>query len=432
MRRVRPYLLSCILLASLLTGQATAAELGEAVVKSFIGQPLVADIELVSLGPDEAQSLQAKIARSDVFRGANISMSPILNSLRVTVARRDGRAFLHLTSLLPVDADYLNIFLELDSGGSSEVRSALLWLAPDPRPAAPMLAPAQAPGPAMPALLHADTPAPAAPAGHGTGAMARAPAAVSHGAMPPTPGPAAPALLHAVASKAALAAGHGTPEAAAGHGAPAPAAGHGIPAPAAGHGQAEAHGAAPAMHEEAGGPGPRRPTISAAVRNDPLFAEAMALAKECEALDAHNVALNGQIVQLEGRLAHLQSVLAPKAAPKPKMAAASTMATAATLAAASSTKADTKKPDYTRWYLIGGGAAALLALIAAGVVLWRRKRGKGKTKADKVEPSAEGEAAPTEGEAPAAEAPTEKPKKPSLLARLRLMWMLRKKSKEAS
>ena len=47
-------------------------------------------------------ALTPRIARPDVFRGANISMSPILGSLRLTVARRDGRVFLHITSLLPV------------------------------------------------------------------------------------------------------------------------------------------------------------------------------------------------------------------------------------------------------------------------------------------------------------------------------------------
>jgi hypothetical protein len=384
---VRLSLLRCLLLVGLLTGQAGAAELGEPVVKSFIGQPLVADIELVAMGPDEVQSLQARIARPDVFRGANISMSPILSSLRVSIARRDGRAFLHITSLLPVEADYLHLYLELSSGNNSDVRSALLWLTPDPRPSVPLAAPPQAPGPAMPALLHANTPA--APATNSLSAAERA--AAYRATLPAAASPAG----HFPASHA--------------------------PAPAA---RGPAHAATPMSN------GPRRPAVPAAVRNDPLFAEAMALAKECEALDARNLALNGQIVQLEGRLQHLQSVLAPKAPPpKPKAAASAAGATAGSLAVAKGTKPEPVKPDYSRWYWIGGGVAALLALIAAGVVLWRRKRGKGKAGKGKVEPGADGEGAPADGEAPAAaETPR---KKPGLLARLRLMWMLRSKAKQA-
>jgi hypothetical protein len=142
------------------------------------------------------------------------------------------------------------------------------------------------------------------------------------------------------------------------------------------------------------------------------------------------MALNGQILQLEGRLQHLQSVLAPKAPPpKAKVAASAAGATAGSLSVAKASKPEPVKPDYSRWYWIGGGTAALLALIAAGVVLWRRKRAKGKAGKGKVEPSADGEGAPADGEA-AAE--PEKPrKKPGLLARLRLMWMLRSKAKQA-
>ncbi len=187
---VRRSLLRCLLLVGLLTGQAGAAELGEPVVKSFIGQPLVADIELVAMGPDEAHNLQARIARPDVFRGANISMSPILNSLRVSVARRDGRVFLHITSIMPVDADYLHLYLELASGSNSDVRSALLWLTPDPRPSVPLAAKPQAAGPAMPALLHAtDAVTAAAPAAAPMSAAALA--AAHRASMPVAAGPSA-------------------------------------------------------------------------------------------------------------------------------------------------------------------------------------------------------------------------------------------------
>ncbi|MES2295605.1 MAG: hypothetical protein V4582_01565 [Pseudomonadota bacterium] len=134
-RRLRPslrHLCGGFALAALF-GAAQAAELGESVVRSFIGQPLAADIELTALTYEEANALQVSLADSDVYRGANIRMDPALDTLHIALMRRDGRQFLHLTSRTPVETDYLHVFLSLRSGEAREVRAATLWLIPDPQ-----------------------------------------------------------------------------------------------------------------------------------------------------------------------------------------------------------------------------------------------------------------------------------------------------------
>jgi hypothetical protein len=80
-------------------------------------------------------------------------MPPVLSSLNLSVMRRDGRQFLHVTSLRPVDADHVHLYLELVDKGQRAVRLATLWLTPDPHPApppapAPVRAAAPAPAPA--------------------------------------------------------------------------------------------------------------------------------------------------------------------------------------------------------------------------------------------------------------------------------------------
>lgn len=140
---------SAIFLSGLLTC-AQAAELGEPVVRSHVGQPLVADIELTALA-DDAGPVQVRLASPDVYRGANIGMHPVLSSLNMTVMRRDGRQYLHITSLKPLDAGHLHIFMELADGGRRDVRGATLWLTPDPNPAPPAPAP-PVPVPASQAL----------------------------------------------------------------------------------------------------------------------------------------------------------------------------------------------------------------------------------------------------------------------------------------
>jgi pilus assembly protein FimV len=127
-----PLLLTCALLA----GAAQAAELGEPRVSSHIGQQLVADIELTML-EDAANPVQVRLASPNVYRGANIGMPAVLSTLRMSVMRRDGRQFLHVTSLGKVESEHLHLYLELADGSQRTVRLATLWLTPDPNPAPP-------------------------------------------------------------------------------------------------------------------------------------------------------------------------------------------------------------------------------------------------------------------------------------------------------
>ena len=121
---------------------AMAAELGQPVVKSHIGQPLVADIELL---PDEAGLVRATLANEDVYQTANIVRPPVLGSLHMSVMRRDGRQFLHITSIKPVEKEYLHLFLDLIENGKRSIRPATLWLTPEPPPPARAVRPAPAP-----------------------------------------------------------------------------------------------------------------------------------------------------------------------------------------------------------------------------------------------------------------------------------------------
>ncbi|NHZ89502.1 hypothetical protein F2P45_10820 [Massilia sp. CCM 8733] len=146
----------CLLLGPILAG-AHAAELGEAQVRSYIGQPLVADVELTSLA-EPGTSVQVRLADPDVWRGANVRMHPVLSNLTLSVMRRDGRQFLHITSVKPVEGDYVHLFLTLGEGGKREVRAVTLWLSHDPQPAPPPPPPV-----ALPVPVPVPVPVPAAP-----------------------------------------------------------------------------------------------------------------------------------------------------------------------------------------------------------------------------------------------------------------------------
>jgi hypothetical protein len=149
-RRTR-LILSSLVLAALVP--AFAAELGDPRVSSHIGQPLVADVELTMLD-DAATPVQVRVASPEVYHGAGIAVPPVLSSLNLSVMRRDGRQFLHVTSLRPVDAEHVHLYLELVDKGQRTVRLATLWLTPDPNPAPPPVrAVAPTPAPVADAAL---------------------------------------------------------------------------------------------------------------------------------------------------------------------------------------------------------------------------------------------------------------------------------------
>jgi pilus assembly protein FimV len=153
--------LCCAIVLASVFGCTQAVELGEPLVRSHIGQPLSADIELTSLA-SEAASVQAALADPEVYRGANISMHPALAALNITIVRRDGKRFLRLVSPKAIDADYVHLFFSLTENGRASVRAATLWFTPDPTPAPPP--PPPTPLPAAPPAVAAPRQVVAAPA----------------------------------------------------------------------------------------------------------------------------------------------------------------------------------------------------------------------------------------------------------------------------
>jgi hypothetical protein len=57
--------------------------------------------------------------------------------MTMSVMQRDGRQFVHVTSLKPVESEHLHLYLELVDAGRRSVRLSTLWLTPDPNPAPP-------------------------------------------------------------------------------------------------------------------------------------------------------------------------------------------------------------------------------------------------------------------------------------------------------
>src|SRR4051812_36587510 len=72
------------------------AGLGKLTVSSALGQPLAAEIEIVSLQPGEEDSLAAKFAPNEAYRQAGIEFNSVLMGVRFSIERPGGRPVIRM------------------------------------------------------------------------------------------------------------------------------------------------------------------------------------------------------------------------------------------------------------------------------------------------------------------------------------------------
>ncbi len=110
---------------------ANAAGLGKLSISSALGQPLQADIELVSLQPGEFESIVARVASPESYGDAKIEYSPLLRQLRFAVERRsDGKPILKITSSAPINEPFLDVLVEMNWPAGRLLREYPLLLDP--------------------------------------------------------------------------------------------------------------------------------------------------------------------------------------------------------------------------------------------------------------------------------------------------------------
>ncbi len=163
----------------LMGSSSWALGLGRLTVRSALGEPLRADIEVTSLTNEEAASLALKLASPDAYRAAGIEYNAALAGARVTLDRgANGRAVLRLASDRPLVEPFVDVIVEANWASGRLVREYTLLLDPPTRVAtaptptmppvaspAPVPAPTAAPSPPPPAVAVAAPPSsPATPA----------------------------------------------------------------------------------------------------------------------------------------------------------------------------------------------------------------------------------------------------------------------------
>nr|WP_306815324.1 FimV/HubP family polar landmark protein [Limnobacter parvus] len=107
---------------------AQAAQLGKLEVLSGAGEPFSAQIQVDSVAPEERATLQAKLASTDAFRAARLTMDPNLQNLRFSVedGAEPGTARVKITADKPLPAGFIDTLVELTWAGGRVAREYTL------------------------------------------------------------------------------------------------------------------------------------------------------------------------------------------------------------------------------------------------------------------------------------------------------------------
>lgn len=129
------------------SGSASALGLGQIELKSRQGEPLLAEIAIVSSDPAELHQLRAGLASPDTFTRVGLDPpSGTLSTLRFEPALNDaGEAVIRVTSAQPIDQSVLTFLIEVDWGQGRLVREYSTLLDAPRTVSAPLQPPVEAP-----------------------------------------------------------------------------------------------------------------------------------------------------------------------------------------------------------------------------------------------------------------------------------------------
>jgi len=170
-----------------LPSAAFALGLGDIRLLSPLNAPLDAEVELVDVAPDEANTVQAQLAPRETFARYGLDWPAYLTGVQMrTVRMPDGRQMLKLKSTEAISEPFITLLVEVSWARGHLVREYTMLLDPpvytpgqSAVASAPVSAPVTGSGVREGAIARgAQSPAPAAPASESTPASAAPPSAV--------------------------------------------------------------------------------------------------------------------------------------------------------------------------------------------------------------------------------------------------------------
>lgn len=114
---------------------AWALGLSKITVKSHIGEPLHAEVQVIALKPQEEESLTARISDPSTFSSTGMRYSNALSGARVTVEKRGGSTYLKIRGHKAVQEPFMDLVLNVRSAKGALVRGYTMLIDPITHPA---------------------------------------------------------------------------------------------------------------------------------------------------------------------------------------------------------------------------------------------------------------------------------------------------------
>ncbi len=125
------WLVTLAFATALLAQASHAAGLGPINLKSALGQPLIAEVEVIGLQGDDLLTAQTRLGNAEDYELAKLAYSPIVRQVKVTLDQRaGGKAFLLLSSVGPITEPAINLLVEFSWRGGRLVQKYPILLDP--------------------------------------------------------------------------------------------------------------------------------------------------------------------------------------------------------------------------------------------------------------------------------------------------------------
>lgn len=127
---MRKFAIGIWLLVAVSPGWVYALGLGNIELKSYLNQPLDAEIRLLAATEEDLNTLRAQLASTTDFDRTGVEYQPSLGKLRFSIIKKNGKAYIKITTREPFREPFVNFLVEANWAKGRLLREYTLLIDP--------------------------------------------------------------------------------------------------------------------------------------------------------------------------------------------------------------------------------------------------------------------------------------------------------------